>query len=39
MKDIEELEDVRAYDKAKLKREVTIPFEQAVRQIKARTHR
>lgn len=35
---VEELEDIRTYDKAKLQRETAIPFEQAVRQIKGRAH-
>ena len=38
MEAVEELEDIRAYDKAKLQRETAIPFEQAVRQIKGRAH-
>ncbi len=33
MNDIEELEDIRAYDKAKAGSQETIPFEQAVREI------
>ena len=39
MKAVEELEDIVAYDKAKLKREAAIPFEQAVRRIKTRARR
>ena len=34
VKALEELEDIRAYDKAKSRRESAVPFEQAVRQIK-----
>ena len=30
MEDLEELEDIRAYDRAKARRDVAIPFEQAV---------
>lgn len=34
MADIEELEDIRAYDRAKANREGPIPFEQAVRELR-----
>jgi PHD/YefM family antitoxin component YafN of YafNO toxin-antitoxin module len=34
MADLEELEDIRAYDRAKARRDVAIPFEQAVRELK-----
>lgn len=37
LEDVEELEDIRAYDRAKAKREPAVPFEEAVRQIKARS--
>ena len=33
MEDIEELEDIRAHDKAKAKREGSVPFENAVHHI------
>ena len=33
---LEQLDDIRAYDKAKATREEVIPFEEAVRQIKSR---
>jgi len=33
MNDIEELEDIRAYDNAKAESKESIPFEQAVREI------
>jgi len=33
MNDIEELEDIRAYDNAKAESQESIPFEQAVREI------
>ena len=35
MEEMEELEDIRAYDQAKLLKEDALPFEDAVRQIKA----
>ena len=34
MEDLEELEDIRTYDRAKARRDVAIPFEQAVRELK-----
>lgn len=34
MEALEELEDIRAYDKAKSRREAVVPFEDAVRQIR-----
>ena len=34
MEDIEELEDIRAYDRAKARRDESIPLEQAVRELK-----
>lgn len=37
MEEVEELEDIRAYDRAKLLKEDALPFEDAVRQIKAGT--
>ncbi len=37
MEEIEELEDIRAYDKAKSKSEKSIPFDEAVRMIKSKT--
>lgn len=39
MEELAELEDIRAYDHAKVKREFVLPFETAVRQIKARTRK
>ena len=36
MESIEELEDIRTYDKAKAQSDTVIPFEEAVRQIKTR---
>ena len=33
MEDLEELEDIRAYDKATAKKQEAVPFEQAVREI------
>lgn len=39
MEAIEELEDIRAYDRAKARREPAIPFEEAVRQIKAKARK
>ena len=36
MEEIEELEDIRAYDKAKAERDDPVPFEEAVRRIKTR---
>jgi hypothetical protein len=35
MEAIEELEDIRAYDKAKAEPDAPVPFEDAVRRIKA----
>jgi len=34
LEDMEELEDIRAYDKAKSKKSDPIPFDQAVREIR-----
>ena len=34
--EMEELEDIRAYDRAKARREEAIPFEQAVKELKKR---
>ncbi len=34
MADVEELEDIRAYDRAKARRGEAIPFEQAVKELK-----
>lgn len=39
MEAVEELEDIRAYDKAKARRSTAIAFEEAVRQIKSRSKR
>jgi hypothetical protein len=39
MEAVEELEDIRAYDKAKARPEEIVPFEEAVRQIKTPTKR
>jgi PHD/YefM family antitoxin component YafN of YafNO toxin-antitoxin module len=39
MEAIEELEDIRAYDRAKARREAAIPFEEAVRQIRAKARK
>ena len=39
MKDLAELEDIRAYDHAKAKRESILPFEMAVHQIKAKARK
>ena len=36
MEEMEELEDIRAYDKAKAERDDPVPFEEAVRRIKTR---
>lgn len=36
MEAIEELDDIRAYDKAKSQRDELLPFEDAVRQIKSK---
>ena len=36
MESIEELEDIRTYDKAKEQSDAVVPFEEAVRQIKTR---
>lgn len=36
MRDLEELEDIRAYDRAKARRDEAVPFEQAVRELKKR---
>jgi PHD/YefM family antitoxin component YafN of YafNO toxin-antitoxin module len=36
MEDVEELEDIRAYDKAKAKHEGSVPFEEAVQRIQGR---
>ena len=36
---LEELEDIRAYDKAKSRTEPVVPFEEAVRQIKAKNRK
>ena len=36
MESIEELEDIRTYDKVKAQSDTVIPFEEAVRQIKTR---
>jgi PHD/YefM family antitoxin component YafN of YafNO toxin-antitoxin module len=36
MDELEELEDIRAYDAAKAKSQRSVPFEQAVREIEAR---
>ena len=36
MEEIEELEDIRAYDKAKAEPDNAVPFEVAVRRVKAR---
>jgi PHD/YefM family antitoxin component YafN of YafNO toxin-antitoxin module len=35
MEEIEELEDIRAYDKAKAEPDDEVPFEEAVRQLKS----
>lgn len=35
MAELEELDDIRAYDKAKMRGETSVPFEEAVRRIKA----
>ena len=34
MADVEELEDIRAYDRAKARRDDAIPFEQAVKELR-----
>jgi len=34
MEDLDELEDIRAYDRAKARKDEAIPFEQAVRALK-----
>ena len=34
MHDIEELEDIKAYDKAKSAKDIAIPFEQAIQEIR-----
>jgi hypothetical protein len=34
MEALEELEDIRAYDRAKARRDTVIPFEQVVRRLK-----
>lgn len=39
MEAVEELEDIRAYDKAKARPEEIVPFEEAVRQIKTKAKR
>ncbi len=39
MDDLSELEDIRAYDQAKAKKETVIPFETAVREIRARNRK
>lgn len=39
MEVVEELEDIRAYDKAKARPEDLVPFEEAVRQIKTKAKR
>ena len=39
MEAIEELEDIRAYDKAKSHQDASVPFEQAVQEIKAKAKR
>jgi hypothetical protein len=40
MEDIEELEDIRAYDKAKADpKDAAVPFEKAVREIKSRSRK
>ena len=39
MEAVEELEDIRAYDKAKVRPDELVPFEDAVRQIKAKARR
>ena len=36
MADMEELEDIRAYDRAKARRDEAIPFEQAVKELTKR---
>lgn len=36
---VEELDDIRAYDRAKLRKEESVPFEDAVRQIKNKARR
>ena len=36
MADMEELEDIRAYDRAKARRDGAIPFEQAVKELRKR---
>ncbi len=36
MEELEELEDIRAYDKAKAEPEDAVPFDEAIRQIKAK---
>ena len=36
---VEELEDIRAYDKAKARPEEIVPFEEAVRRIKTKAKR
>ncbi len=35
LRDIEELESIKAYDQAKASADSTVPFEQAVREIEA----
>jgi PHD/YefM family antitoxin component YafN of YafNO toxin-antitoxin module len=39
MEAVEELEEIRAYDKAKTRPEEIVPFEEAVRQIKTKAKR
>ncbi len=39
MEELEELEDIRAYDKAKTRSERVVPFDDAVRVIKAKKQR
>jgi PHD/YefM family antitoxin component YafN of YafNO toxin-antitoxin module len=36
MENLEELEDIRAYDSAKARRDEIIPFEQAVKELRKR---
>ena len=36
MQDLEELEDIRAYDRAKARRDKAIPLEQAITELKKR---
>lgn len=36
MEEMEELEDIRAYDRAKARRDEAIPFEQAVKELRKR---